>query len=166
MDNARKVIEYLSQLSFKDLTKKYTFLGEGIARRVYALNDDYVIKVAKNDDGYYQNFVEHYVYSNANKNLKKYLCPIVYYSPKIILMKRAKPLKSFLKINRSDFMVILKRTNMIDDMNELIDRFLLYPNDIFTPRSWGMIDDKYYLIDYGCTSDTGDAYYDMILFNL
>ncbi|GIM27663.1 hypothetical protein CPJCM30710_03290 [Clostridium polyendosporum] len=166
MNNIRKIMKYLYTLSFKDFENKYTFLGEGIARKVYALDDNYVLKVAKNDDGYYQNFVENYVYSHSNKHLKNYLCPIIYYSPKILIMKRAIPLKSLLKITRSDFMVILKQKNMLNDMHELIDRFLLYSNDIFTPRSWGIIDNKYYLIDYGCTNDLGDEYYDMILLNL
>jgi len=42
-------------MSDTKIAKKYKFLGEGICRKVYSINEDYVVKVAKIDDGQYQN---------------------------------------------------------------------------------------------------------------
>ena len=71
------VFEKIYSLSDRQIAKKYKYLGEGISRKVYAIDENYVVKVSKNSDGIYQNRIEHYVYTHVDKNLKKYLCPIV-----------------------------------------------------------------------------------------
>ena len=71
----KSLFKNICNMSDKEIAKKYKFLGEGICRKVYSINEDYVVKVAKVDDGEYQNRVENYVYTHASKNLIKYLCP-------------------------------------------------------------------------------------------
>ena len=60
-------------------------LGEGIARKVFALNKNLVVKVAKGEDGLHQNFVESYIFKNAPYNLKRYLCPVLLYNKRILI---------------------------------------------------------------------------------
>ena len=48
------------------------------------------------------------------------------------------------------------------DIEDLISNFYLFRSDIFSSRSWGIIDNNFYLIDFGCTSNFGDSYYDTI----
>ena len=154
-------IEELNNYPLKKLKKKFKFLGEGIARKVYALDDSFVVKVAKNDDGYHQNFVERYIYGNCPPELKRYLCPIYYSNDKIIIMAKAEPYNkitgkhSFINPNK-----FRDEPSVKNDLNILISKYHLYVDDIYAARSWGLIDGKYYLIDFGCTSDLGDMFYD------
>lgn len=156
------IINQLSTLSIKGYNKNYTFLGEGIARRVYALNDNLVIKVAKNEDGYYQNFVEEYVFSHADSKLLKYLCPIYYSNSRIIIMHRAIPYKSIKKNSVVNIKTLRKEPTAITDIQYLAKKFLLYEEDVYSPTSWGHVFNTNVLIDYGCTSDLGDYFYNFI----
>ncbi|MGL4760289.1 MAG: hypothetical protein ACRC6T_03085 [Sarcina sp.] len=159
-------LEYINKLNnypIKKLKKNFKFLGEGIARKVFSLNDKYVVKVAKNDDGYHQNFVERYIYGNCPSHIKKYLCPIYYSNDRIIIMAKATPYNKILGkhvfVNPCDFR---PESSVVSDLNQLINNFYLYREDIYAARSWGVIDGEFFLIDFGCTSDFGDMFYDGI----
>ncbi len=89
IDDINILMKYLSNLPMKEYKKKFTFLGEGIARKVFALNKNLVVKVAKGEDGLHQNFVESYIFKNAPYNLKRYLCPVLLYNKRILIMPRA-----------------------------------------------------------------------------
>lgn len=156
-------IKYLLSLSIKDFNKKYKFLGEGISRKVYALNDTLVIKVAKGEDGYLQNFVEHYVYTKADDEFKKYLCPVVFYSKNILIMFKANPYINLFRKPLVDFSYLRDEKNVEDDIIYLGKKFKLFIEDLYSPSSWGYINDEYYLIDYGCTSDEGDVFYETLM---
>lgn len=157
------LIKYLDTLSIKDYKKKFTFLGEGIARKVFALNKNLVVKVAKDEDGLHQNFVESYIYNNAPLNLKRYLCPVLIYKKNFLIMPRAEKL---LNIRRASFVKLdeLRDENTVyEDIANLSEKFLLFKEDLYVHSSWGFLNDNYYLIDYGCTSEKGDLYYDFIM---
>ncbi|MBW9159034.1 hypothetical protein [Clostridium tagluense] len=100
----KRLFKNICNLSNQEIAKKYIFLGEGICREVYSISEAYVVKVAKIDDGRYQNRVENYVYTHATKHLIKYLCPIVWFEPDRIIMRRAIPLSSLIK----DKYIVLK----------------------------------------------------------
>nr|WP_243447761.1 hypothetical protein [Clostridium perfringens] len=100
IDDINILIKYLSNLPMKEYKKKFTFLGEGIARKVFALNKNLVVKVAKDEDGLHQNFVESYIFKNAPYNLKRYLCPVLLYNKRILIMPRA---EVFPNIRRKTF---------------------------------------------------------------
>lgn len=154
-------IRQLNNTSLRKFKKDYEFLGEGIARMVFSLNDQFVIKVAKNEDGYHQNFVERFVYSNCPMNIKKYLCPIVYSNSRIIIMAKAVPYNKILKKHAIiDPTKLRNEKFVLEDLKYLINEFHLYEEDIFSSRSWGVINGTFYLIDFGCTSDYGDMFYD------
>ena len=165
MKFTNNIIDELSNLSIKDYNKNYTFLGQGIARRVYALNDNLVVKVAKNEDGYFQNFVEEYVFSHAGSKFLKYLCPIYYSNSRIIIMHRAIPCKSTKKNSVVNIKTLRKEPTAINDIQTLTRNFFLYAEDIYSPTSWGQVSNANVLIDYGCTNDLGDYFYNF-LYNL
>jgi len=149
----------LTLLSDKQIAKKFSYLGEGIARKVFAIDDDYVVKVAKGVDGLFQNQVEYYVYRNVDNTLLSYLCPIVAFKPRILLMKRAVPISKYNHNKKVNLNTIREEKYSADDLNYLADNFYLYYNDIVSSSSWGKLDNKNVLIDYGCTSVSGDNYY-------
>lgn len=152
----------LTILSDKQIENKFLYLGEGIARKVFAINDEYVVKTAKGLDGLFQNQVEYYVYRHVNSTLLSYLCPIVAFLPRILLMKRAIPLSKYNHNKRINLNNIREEKNSSADLNYLADRYYLYYNDIVSSSSWGELDNKNVLIDYGCTSTLGDRYYGRI----
>ncbi len=163
MDDSALFKEIYS-LSETQIDKKYKYLGEGISRQVYSINEDYVVKVAKGDDGAYQNRIEHYVYTHADKYLLKYLCPIVCFKPHRIIMRRAVPLSQYYKGKHVDLNAIRPEKSSYIDLNKLTKDFILDYGDIISTSSWGVYKNENVLIDYGCTSYVGDVVYN-ILFN-
>ncbi|WP_125153001.1 hypothetical protein [Clostridium rectalis] len=161
-DSEKSFLKEIYSLSNKSISKRYKYLGEGISRKVYALNDKYVIKVAKGAEGHYQNMVENYVYNHVDRKLKKYLCPIIYFKPRFIIMRRAEPIADSLNKHKVKIEKLRKEKNAIEDIENLTNKFLLLREDIYSITSWGKIQDEYVLIDYGCTSYTGDFIYDII----
>lgn len=158
----KKLFKNICNLSNKEIAKKYTFLGEGICREVYSINKDYVVKVAKLDGGKYQNIVENHVFTHATKNLLKYLCPIVWFEPNRIIMRRAIPLSNLLKDKYINLKTIRPEKESYSDLNKLTNNFILYPDDIISTSSWGIYDNENVLIDYGCTTYLGDVYYTVL----
>jgi hypothetical protein len=154
--------EYLESLKDKEIRKKFKFLGEGISRRVYDLDNGLVLKLAKDREGHYQNRVEYYIYTTASEEQKKYLCPILYYSPRIIIMRKATPLTDSIKDKTLELKAVRNEQEAEDDINALAEEFYLYYEDIIAVNSWGNLDGFNVLIDYGCTSEEGDIYYHML----
>jgi hypothetical protein len=148
----------------KRIQKKYKFLGEGVSRKVYALDDNYVIKLAKGEDGIYQNKIEYYVFTSSSENLKKYLCPIVWFRPEMLIMRRAVPMKKFVKSRFIMLNTLWPDMNSVNEINYLARRYLLDYNDIISTSSWGKLNNANVLIDYGCTSRIGDNIYDFLFY--
>ena len=155
----KKLFKNICKLSNKEIAKIYEFLGEGMCRKVYSINEDYVVKVAKIHGGRYQNMIEQHVYTHASRNLIKYLCPIVWFEPDRIIMKRAIPLSSLIENNYIDLKTIRKEKESYADLTKLTRKFILDPEDIISTSSWGVLNNENVLIDYGCTTYLGDAFY-------
>ena len=145
----------------KKIRKKFVYLGQGISRKVYAINDDYVIKLAKGHEGLYQNKVEYYIFTHASNNLKKYLCPIIWFKPRMIVMKRAVPLSELTNNKNIDLKTIRTEKKAFEELTELYERFFLLYEDIISTSSWGILNEEKVLVDYGCTNDLGDLFYDI-----
>lgn len=155
---------------FNDLPKDYfkrnlTFLGEGISRITFALNDLLVLKVAKSYDGLMQNFTENYVYKNSNDNLKKYLCPIIFCNNKYLIMLRASP---YINIYNKKFINISDLRDEKEAESDIIllaNTFDLFKDDLKKTSSWGILNNEYYLIDYGCNNPKSDEVYRNLMIN-
>lgn len=155
----KRLLKNICKLTNKEIAKKYEFIGEGMCRKVYSINEDYVVKVAKIDGGRYQNLIENHVYTHANKDLLKYLCPILWFEPDRIIMKRAVPLSNLIKDQYIDLKTIRKEKESYSDLSKLTKKFILDAEDIISTSSWGILDNENVLIDYGCTTYLGDVYY-------
>jgi hypothetical protein len=162
----QQLFKELYSLKEEDFYKRFEFLGEGISRKVFALNDEYVLKLAKDEEGYYQNKIEQHVYSYCPVKLKKYLCPIACYKPHLLIMKRAEPLASVIGEKYVNLKTLRKEPKLFDDLNYLADKFYLFYEDLICVSSWGSLNSENVLMDYGCTSYNGDFFYEMyFLFN-
>ncbi|MGU8120251.1 hypothetical protein ACV3U9_01920 [Clostridium perfringens] len=163
IDDINILMKYLSNLPMKEYKKKFTFLGEGIARKVFALNKNLVVKVAKDEDGLHQNFVESYIFKNAPYNLKRYLCPVLLYNKRILIMPRAEVFPNIRRKTFVDLKKLREESSIEEDIYTLGEKYFLFKEDLYVHSSWGIINDNYYLIDYGCTSCEGDLYYDFLM---
>jgi len=162
MNNDTDWLSKICTLDEKEISERYKYLGEGISRKVFAIDENYVIKIAKNRDGYYQNRIEQFVYTHVNERQRKYLCPLILFTPKSIIMKRAEPLSEFIKDETIDIKTIRQEKGACRDLNYLAKKYFLYYSDIIDTSSWGKLKEKNVLIDYGCTSEVGDLYYSML----
>lgn len=148
------------KMSTYEISKRFMYMGEGISRKVFAINDKYVIKIAKGMEGLYQNKVELYVFKHCGERYRKYLCPIVWNKPDMLVMPRAVPLKSIEpSLKKVDLKNIRSESEAYEDIMRLTKKFLLLKDDIQSASSWGKINDIPLLIDYGCTSHEGDYFY-------
>lgn len=161
MKISQELFTELYNLKEKDFYKRFEFLGEGISRKVFALNEEYVLKLAKGGEGYYQNKIEQFVYSYSPFKLKKYLCSIACYKPQLLIMKRAAPLSNNIQGKYVNLKNIRKEVELFNDISELADRFYLFYEDLICVSSWGTLNGENVLMDYGCTSYNGDFFYEM-----
>ena len=159
MRNMYMEFEKIRKMNIDEINAKFLFLGEGISRVVFAIDDNYVIKVSKGREGLYQNRVENYVYTHAKAELRKYLCPIIWTKPDVIVMPRAIQLSSLTSEKYIDIKTIRPEISAKRDLLHLAKRFYLYYNDIKSVSSWGIVNNIAMLIDYGCTNEEGDRYY-------
>jgi hypothetical protein len=156
------LFEQIFLMSKTDIERKFQYLGEGAGRIVYALNDQYVIKLSKSKGGDLQCEKEYYIYQHTPTIMKKYLCPIVWYRDDMLIMKRA---ISLVKQREDRNKNIFRYFNInIEDpfyknINILIDKFDLLYGDVKSLSSWGLLDGSLRLIDYGCTNEIFYKYF-------
>lgn len=147
----------------KYLKSNLILLGEGLSRLVFALNDYLVLKVAKSYDGLMQNFIEHHVYKNCPNSFKKYLCPVVFYNKKYLIMLRASHFSNFYNEPIIDISALRNENNAKSHIFALADIFDLFKNDLMKMSSWGIINNIYYLVDYGCNNPSSDSFYNNLM---
>ena len=154
-----------SKTSITYFKKHLLFLGEGISRVVFALNDYLVLKVAKSSDGLMQNFIENYVYDSCPTSLKKYLCPVIFCNNKYLIMLRTIPYIDIYNKKFIDISNLRDETTAKNDIILLANNFHLFKDDLKKISSWGIFNNECYLIDYGCNSPEFDDFYNNLMIN-
>lgn len=117
---------------------------EGSSRKVYFQND-LAIKVAKNKRGLIESLNEITVYNNIDKEIKKYLCPILYSNDDgVVVMPKAEPISSsdFKNIYSSEVELVI---------GILYEKFLLDDFDLLYNFNWGTLNGQLVVLDYGHT---------------
>lgn len=145
------------------ISRSYEFLGEGASRAVYGIDENFVVKIAKNKTGFYQCDTENHIYSSIQEQNRKYFCPVIWYKKGMIFMRRAIPLTAILNRKRGcifDYTNIKRDSAFFKNIKKIAKHYdLLYP-DVKSITSWGTLDDRPVLIDYGCTNELYDYYFD------
>ena len=85
--------EYIYDMDESDLVSLYKYIGAGSSRRVYAINNEVVIKFAYSEMGDRQNATEWQVYKNANERERQILAPVfdMDAGDRMLIMERANP---------------------------------------------------------------------------
>lgn len=159
-ENLYSVDRHSLRHNLKD--NNYKFLGQGASRMVYEFDENFVIKISKNRTGKYQSRTENYIFNDIDEKYKKYFCPIVWYKENMIVMRKALPFTEMLGVSRGnifEFTNIKPDSEFFQTLKKIAKHYdLLYP-DIKTISSWGILDKKPVLIDYGCTNRLYDEYF-------
>lgn len=154
--------------------KKFKLLDKGSARIVYLIGDKYVLKLAKNKKGIYQNKKE--IEIQESKKYNDIIANIVEYDENnyYIITEKADKITEELfedktKLRADDFFYYLrfdkkqdgKNKKFFDRVNSLIKEFKLDRFDISDISSQGLLDEKPIIIDYGL-----DIYGARLLYNV
>ncbi len=136
----------------------YKYIGKGSARKVYDLNNGFVIKIARNIKGIAQNEAEFLISKDSNSALlaKVYFLSSDY---KYLIMKKADKIKSeekFLSYFNIQDKRELKNNKAV---KEIHDKYNLVWADLYKLTSWGIVKNKLLLIDYGYTKEIYNEFY-------
>lgn len=137
---------------------KYKYIGDGSGRVVFDMKNGYVVKVAKNMAGIAQNKAEYKISKNDKSRI---FAEVVQASDDyyFIIMKKAEKVNNMYYVwlyfnawNERDF---LRRY----EIQEVRNKYNLLLGDLKKKSSWGIVDGKAVIIDYGFTKEVRDKYY-------
>ena len=157
-----KLFEEIFKMSKREISNEFRYLGEGGGRIIYVIDNNYVIKLSKSDGGDKQCETENYIYNDVQENLKKYLCPVVWYKEDMLIMRKAIPLaKERREKNKNvfKFFGISNEDRIYSNTMELIETYDLLYGDVKSLSSWGILDNNIVLVDYGCTNKIYKRYF-------
>lgn len=135
------------------------YIGGGSSREVFDLNNGYVIKIAKNEAGIAQNKAEYkisqydgdYIFARVIQSFNNY---------ESIIMQKAKPIKSIYYVYDYFGVENKKEFNRCYDIRRIKNEYNLLLGDLNRKSSWGIIDGRVVIIDYGFTRKVKREYYD------
>jgi len=137
---------------------RYRYIGSGSSRRVFDLGNGYVVKVAKNNAGIAQNKMECKISSTDSSNLfaKVIKASDDFYA---IVMKKADKIYNFSYV--CDYYNVESITDVIKlkKFQNIQYKYNLLLNDLCRTSSWGIINGKPIIIDYGFTREIREKYY-------
>jgi len=146
------------QIIFNIKRGYYRYIGSGSGREVYDLENGYVIKVARNKAGIAQNKAEYKISSNDKSNL---FAKVVQASNdfNLLVMQKADKINNILYVwNYFD----AKSKRELFNSKQLQDikrNYNLLLGDLARKSSWGIINGRPVIIDYGFTREVRQRYY-------
>lgn len=141
----------------------YKLLGAGSCRKVYNLNDGYVMKLAKDIRGIYQNKTENKIYLSRKSN---FFAEVIAVSEdnRCLIMQKADKIRNIDTVCKFYNVKSVKSLIMLDQLINDINDNNLSKNDLIRHSSWGFINDVPLIIDYGLTHNIYKKYYGINLF--
>lgn len=136
----------------------YPYLGSGSGRRVFDMNNGYVIKAAKNRKGYAQNRTEDDIF---HRDSSKLFAKIIDVSEDyhFLLMQKADRINNYHYL--CDYFHVDNMSQLLNlpALQYVIHHYHLVSADISRLSSWGLIYGVPYIIDYGFTREVRSKYY-------
>jgi len=136
----------------------YRYIGSGSGRQVYDLGNGYVVKIAKNEAGVAQNKSEYNISANDYSNL---FAKVVQVSNNfnLLIMEKAEKINNISYVwgyfdvrNKRELFNIKELQNIKNNYNLLL-------GDFGKKSSWGTINGRPVIIDYGFTKEVEKKYY-------
>lgn len=154
MDKSR-LEDWFDRIYYMDkssIERNFVYIGEGISRATFAISEDFVAKFATCLDGIDQCKLEYKIFKNCSRNFRKHLCPVIWHRSGMIVMRRAKPLTEITDIPTVDINRMGFDKRSMKELKHIIKKYNLLYEDILATSSWGELDNRPVLIDYGCTN--------------
>jgi len=136
----------------------YRYIGSGSCRQVFDLNNGYVIKIAKNRAGIAQNKSEYKISSKDYSNL---FAKVVQVSNDFTLLIMQKANKIYeISYVWNYFKISSKRELFnLKELQNIKNKYKLLLGDFARESSWGVINGRPVIIDYGFTRKVSEKYY-------
>jgi hypothetical protein len=135
----------------------YHFIGSGSGRLVYDLDNGYVVKRAKNKKGFAQNKAEYRIASKDHSNI---FAEVIAVSEDFtyLIMQKAERIDDIsyvwnyfnVKSNRELF--------RLDEFKNLTSQYNLLLPDLCRKNSWGIVNGRPMIIDFGFTREVNKLY--------
>ena len=137
---------------------KYKYIGSGSSREVFDLSNGYVIKVAKNKAGIEQNKTEFKISNNDDFDI---FADIIFAMSnyKYVVMEKAEKIKSINYVWRSLNVYSKNEFSKLSLIRNIKYKYNLLVSDLVKVTSWGIINGRLQIIDYGFTREVKDKYY-------
>lgn len=150
-------------VNFEEIKQKidygmYPSLGSGSGRIVFDLMNGYVVKVGKNRKGIVQNEAEYKISRQYQTNIIANIMAVSY-DFRYLIMEKAEKVPSMFDVmsyfNARSMNEVLERY----EIKVLINRFDLVARDLERKSSWGIVQGRPVIIDYGFTKHIRSKYY-------
>ncbi|AYE35456.1 hypothetical protein [Clostridium septicum] len=152
------VVSEVNQIILNIRRGNYRYIGSGSSRQVFDLRNGYVIKVARNKAGTAQNRAEYIISSSDYSEL---FAKVIYASDNFyfIIMEKANTVNTFswvLKYFNASCNKDLVNSTKLQYIHQ---KYNLLWADLFKKSSWGVINGRPVIIDYGFTRMVAKRYY-------
>jgi hypothetical protein len=140
----------------------FEYVGAGASRKVFRYGN-IVFKLAKNEFGLRQNRAEVDLYTGINKDLEDLICPILWFSDdfKVLICAYAEPLyrangwreDTIDSIKQDEYKQTVHYDMLEGKLLDLKNRHRLDTHDLLKISSWGMLEGRAVLVDYGYNNE-------------
>ena len=158
MKQVLEMVSGFNQIKLDITRGYYKYIGSGSGRQVFDMENGYVIKVAKNKAGIAQNKAEYKISFDDNSDL---FAKVMKISDdfKLLIMQKADKIYNILSV-WTYFHVTSKRELFNSkELQNIKKRYNLLLGDFARKSSWGMINGRPVIIDYGFTREVKSKYY-------
>jgi len=136
----------------------YKSIGSGSGRRVFDLDNGYVVKVAKNKKGLAQNEAEYQISSKSNSVLFAKILQVSedYH---MLIMQKAEVIKHISEVWGYFNVESNRGLYYVEEIRQISSEYNLLMADLYRPVNWGRINSKLVIIDFGFTRRVRKRYY-------
>lgn len=158
MKRVLEMISVFNQIMFNIKQGYYRYIGSGSGRQVFDLGNGYVIKVAKNKAGIAQNKSEYKISFYDQSNL---FAKVIKASNdfSLLIMQKANKINNMSYVWK--YFKVASKKELLDskELQNIKRRYNLLLGDFNRTSSWGIINGRPVIIDYGFTREVSERYY-------
>lgn len=137
---------------------RYRSIGSGSGRQVFDLENGFVLKAAKNRKGIAQNEAEFHIASADFSNLFAKI-PHVSSDLTLLIMEKADRINDFSDVWKYYKVNSNRELFNLEEINYIFSKYNLVILDLYRRTSWGLINNRPVIIDYGLTWEVKKKYY-------
>lgn len=170
IENFTRMSKFVNRRKYAD--ENFKLINKGTGRYVYNINDEFVLKLAKNKKGLEQNKTEINIsksgkYNDITANIVEYNDEGLYLIQQKAYRITENRFKDITGLQLQGFLYYIRHNKDWDGdnvkfynkVNSLVDSFQLDRFDIANENSWGIINGNVVIVDYGLDMNTARKLY-------